>query len=135
MKSTIDAAGVDKSRSLERDAVINDALRMHAQHAVEFVRAIEVAQFQPVSRAVAEEHAELNAKCRILGVPLNGNETTDQLRWLYNHYAVGRHIRQTAHETAVALQELTEQFNKIQAAARKQRNAKKRERRARRGKR
>jgi len=124
-----------KSTDSERDAIIDEALRMHAQRAVEFGRAIEVAQFQPGLRAAAEEHVELRTKCLALGVPLNGDETTDRLRWLYEHYAAGRHIRQTAHEGAVALQELTEQFNRIQAAARKQRNARKRERRARRGKR
>jgi hypothetical protein len=104
----------------------------------EFHRAVIDAQIAnslyPGSIAAAQDHAELRAECLALGVPLDGNETIDRLLRLREHYRAGRHLRQTAHDGAALIKELAEHFNTIRAVERKQRNAKKRKRRARRGK-
>ena len=77
----------------------------------------------------------LRLECAALGVPLKGAESVEELRVLRNHYAAGKHLRQTAAEGAALIKELAEQFERINAAARKAKNAAKRERRARKGKR
>lgn len=101
-------------------------------------RAVADAQFaealNPGVTDAFQQHETLRLECLALGVPLKGDERTSRLESLRNHYAAGKHLRQTASEGATAIKELAGHFQRILDGARKARNKRKRERRARRGK-
>lgn len=108
---------------------VRDALAAGIADAAMRARIAEMVN--PGFMTAIHEREDLQAECLALGVSLDGNETTDRLRWLRDE-ATGQH----APFKLASVGELSEVFRKfaddMMRGRRKARNKRKRERRARR---